>query len=205
MRHVWALARREPAVAAFTLAHVVGMATLGTVWGRTFTWIYVPLLVASIAAVVIIDARVGGLPRSDLWLLSIWAFAHMAGGLFGDPSGRKDILYNWWLVDGVLKFDQVVHGYGIAVATVALVHAAERGRSRYPLRRGVLWAQAIGLGNEVVENVFAALVERSNVGDALNTAWDMAYHVIGGAFAVLILVRSRPERLRPRPALPPDA
>ena len=200
-----ALIRREPAVAAFTAVHVVVMAVLGSVWGRSFTWIYVPLLVASIAAVVIIDGRVGGLPRSDLWLLSIWALAHMSGGLLGDPSGQKEILYNWWLVDGVLKFDQVVHGYGIAVATVTLVHAAERGRSAHPLRTGVLWAQAIGLGNEVVENVFAAIVETANVGDAINTAWDMAYHVIGGAVAVVILVRSRPERLRPRPAPPPAA
>ena len=87
MAALGALIRREPAVAAFTAVHVVVMAVLGTVWGRSFTWIYVPLLVASIAAVVIIDGRVGGLPRSDLWLLSIWALAHMSGGLLGDPSG----------------------------------------------------------------------------------------------------------------------
>lgn len=186
-----ALVRREPAVAAFTMAHVVVMATLGTVWGRTFTWIYVPLLLASIAAVVIIDHRAGPLPTSDLWLLSIWALAHMAGGILADPSGIKEILYNWWLLDGVLKYDQVVHGFGIAVATVALTHAAQRSGSRNPILVGAAWAQAIGVGNEVVENVFAAIVESSNVGDAVNTAWDMVFHIIGGAIAVLVLRRRR--------------
>ncbi|MDX1689771.1 MAG: hypothetical protein R3290_01985 [Acidimicrobiia bacterium] len=191
---VASLVRREPLVASFTAAHVVTMATLGTVWGRTFTWIYVPLLLASIAAVVFVDARFGPLPSSDLWLLSVWALAHMAGGLLGDPSGESDILYNWWIVDGVLKFDQVVHGYGIGVATVALVHAAERSDAARPLVVGALWAQGIGVGNEVVENVFAAFVDSSNVGDAVNTTWDLVWHLIGGAVAVVVLRWRRPAR-----------
>ena len=185
------LTRREPAVAVFTVLHIVVMSWLGVALGRSFVWIYLPLMVASVAAVVFVDGRFGPLRRSDLWLLSVWALLHLAGGILGDPSGIKDILYSWWLVDGVLKYDQVVHGYGIAVATVALTHAAARSGVRRPLMVGAVVAQAIGVGNEIVENVFAAFVESSNVGDAVNTAWDLTFHLIGGTIAVAVLLRAR--------------
>lgn len=180
-----ALGRREPVITAFTTAHVVTLTAVGVALDRRFVWIYFPLMLASIAAVVIIDRRAGPMPRSVLWALSIWAMAHLAGGLLGDPSGEADLLYNWWLVDGVLRFDQVVHGYGIAVATLAIASVA---RST-PIRTGFVWGQLIGAGNEAVENVFAALVEGSNVGDGVNTLWDLAFHLIGGVAAVVIMRR----------------
>jgi hypothetical protein len=90
-----------------------------------------------------------------------------------------------WFIDGVLRYDQVVHGFGIAAATAVLVTAA-RDTER-PLFWGFLWAQVIGLVNESVENLFALFVESSNVGDAVNTAWDLAWHVIGGTIAVTVI------------------
>ena len=183
------LVRRQPVVAAFTGGYVAIFTIVGIALGRPFVWIYLPLMVASIAAVVMVDRRAGPLPAAVLWTLSVWGALHLAGGLLGDPSGRSSILYNWWLVDGWLRYDQVVHGYGIAVATVALTHAARR-RDR-PVLRGFVWAQGIGVGNEVVENVFARLVEGSNVGDAVNTTWDLVWHLIGGMAAVAWMVRAR--------------
>jgi hypothetical protein len=181
------LVRRHPAPSAFTGAHIAVFTAIGIALERPFLWVYLPLMVASIAAVVVVDRKAGPLPGAVLWLLSVWGALHLAGGLVGDPSGRSTILYNWWLLDGWLRYDQVVHGFGIAVVTVALAHAARR-RER-PVLRGFVWGQAIGVGNEVVENVFARLVEGSNVGDAVNTAWDLGWHVIGGAAAVVWMWR----------------
>jgi hypothetical protein len=182
------LVRRHPAVSGFTAAHLVVFTVIGIALERPFVWVYLPLMAASIAAVMVIDRRAGPLPGAVLWALSAWGLMHLAGGLLGDPSGRTSILYNWWLVDGWVRYDQVVHGYGIAVVTIALAHSARR--SDRPVLRGFAWGQAIGVGNEVVENVFARLVEGSNVGDAVNTAWDLAWHLVGGAAAVVWMVRA---------------
>jgi hypothetical protein len=46
----------------------------------------------------------------------------------------------------------------------------------------------VGLVNETAENVFALFVENSRVGDAVNTAWDLGWHLIGGLAAAAWVV-----------------
>ncbi len=182
-----ALVKRTPSVAAFTLAHVVVFSVVGAARHEGFLWLYLPALAASIAIVVFIDHRHGPIPTSLLWLLTIWAALHLAGGLLPNPTGRSSILYGFWFIDGILRWDQVVHGFGIGAATATLAFAARD--SDRPLMWGFVLAQGVGLVNETVENVFAHFVANSNVGDAVNTMWDLAWHVIGATIAVLWMRR----------------
>jgi hypothetical protein len=176
------LQRRAPWPVVFTGAHVTVFSIVGAARHETFLWVYLPALIACVGIVVFLDHRFGPIPTPLLWLLTIWAAMHLAGGLLPDPSGRKDILYGFWLIDGVLRWDQVVHGFGIGAATATLAFAArESGR---PLMWGFVLAQVVGGVNETAENVFAHFVANSNVGDAVNTMWDLAWHVIGATVAV---------------------
>jgi len=181
------LLRRVPAVAVFTASHVAIFTVVGLLRDQTFLWIYLPALAASIAIVVWIDHRWGPIPVVLLWLLSIWAALHLAGGLAPDPSGKRSILYGWWLIDGYLRYDQVVHGFGIGAATAVLAFAA-RDTDR-PLVWGFVLAQVVGVVNETAENIFAAFVEESNVGDWVNTAWDIIWHLVGALVAVIWMGR----------------
>jgi hypothetical protein len=185
MAPAWALFRREPAIALFLASGTLVFSVVGVVRSQVFLWIYLPALVASVAIVVWIDHSRGPIPGFLLWLLAIWAVMHLAGGLAANPTGETSILYGMWIVDGILRYDQLVHGFGIAAATAVLVTAA-RTTDR-PLLWGFFWAQVIGVVNETAENVFAHFVEESNVGDAVNTAWDLGWHVIGGLVAVAII------------------
>lgn len=177
-----ALVRRAPGPSLVLTVVTVTFTIVGLVRGQVFLWIYLPALVACVLIVAHLDRRWGPIPMSLLWLLTIWAGLHLAGGLAPNPTGRTEILYGMWLIDGVLRYDQVVHGFGIgaAAATFAFV-ARDSGR---PLLWGFGLSQGVGLVNETVENVFAAFVEGSNVGDLVNTAWDLAWHVIGALVAV---------------------
>jgi hypothetical protein len=181
------LLRRVPAVAVFTASHVVIFTIVGLVRNQTFLWIYLPALAASIAIVVWIDHRWGPIPVVLLWLLSIWAAMHLAGGLAADPSGQRTILYNWWLIDGYLRYDQVVHGFGIGAATAVLAFAARD--SDRPLVWGFVLAQVVGVVNETAENIFATFVEESNVGDWVNTTWDIIWHLVGALVAMIWMDR----------------
>lgn len=187
MRAVETLVRRAPGPALFTLVHVVGFSVVGALRSQVFLWVYLPALVACIGIVAFIDRRYGPIPTALLWLLTVWAALHLAGGLLPDPSGHRDILYGFWLIDGVLRWDQVVHGFGLGAATATLAFAARR--SERPLMWGFLLAQFVGLVNEFAENVFAYFVENSNVGDAVNTMWDLAWHVIGAMVALVWMRR----------------
>lgn len=180
-----ALVRREPVLTVALVAGTAALSVVGIVREQVFLWIYLPALVACVAIVVWVDDRYGPTPRSLLALLVIWALGHLAGGLAPDPSGESSILYNTWIIDGALRFDQAVHGFGIGAATAVLIHAS-RFTAR-PLLWGFMWGQLIGVVNESAENVFAVFVEDSNVGDWVNTAWDLGWHVIGGLCAVAVM------------------
>lgn len=175
------LVRREPWAATVLLIGTTALATVGVVRGIWFVWVYLPALVASVGIVVLIDHLRGPIPGVLLWLLVAWALLHLAGGLAANPRGNSEILYGMWIVDGVLRFDQAVHGFGIGVATATLAHAARE--SSRPLLWGFVLAQGIGAVNEAAENVFAVFVEDSNVGDVYNTLGDLAWHLIGSAIA----------------------
>ena len=177
------LAYRERSVTAFTIGFTVLFTVIGLIRHEVFLWVYLPVLAASVAIVGWIDGRWGPIPSIQLWMLSVWAGLHLAGGLAANPTGQTDILYGMWLIDGVLRWDQMVHGFGIAAATFTLITVA-RGSER-PLLWGFAIGQGVGLVNETAENVFAAFVDNSNVGDAVNTAWDLGWHLIGGSAAVL--------------------
>ena len=176
------LLRRERAIAVFVVGLIVVFTIVGLVRSQVFLWVYLPALLASIGVVAWIDRRWGPLPSILLWMLSVWAGLHLAGGLAANPTGKTEILYGMWIIDGVFRWDQLVHGFGIAAATAVFVYAA-RATTR-PLLWGFLWGQVPGLVNETVENVFAHFVDGSNVGDAVNTAWDLGWHLIGGLVAV---------------------
>ena len=183
MRSLAALAHRERSVVAFTVAFTGLFTVIGLARNEAFLWVYLPALAASVAIVAWIDGRWGPIPSIQLWMLSVWAGLHLAGGLAANPTGRTDTLYGMWLIDGVLRWDQMVHGFGIGAATLVLITAA-RGSER-PLLWGFVIGQGVGLVNETMENVFAAFVDNSNVGDAVNTAWDLGWHLVGGSAAVL--------------------
>jgi len=183
VRSLAALVRREWLIALLLTVATVSLTIVGLVRQEVFLWVYLPALAASVAIVVWVDHRWGPIPSVLLWMLSIWAALHLAGGLAANPNGESDILYGMWLIDGVLRWDQMVHGFGAFVATAVFVVAA-RDTDR-PLVWGFVWGQVPGVVNETVENIFAQFVEDSNVGDAVNTAWDFGWQLIGGTIAVI--------------------
>jgi hypothetical protein len=187
VKEIVMLLRRNHGPALLLGAVVATFTVVGLVRESWFLWIYLPALAACIGIVVFIDRRWGPIPRVLLWLLTIWAGLHLAGGLAPNPTGASEILYNMWLIDGVLRYDQVVHGFGIGAATALFAYAA-RDTDR-PLFWGFVLSQFVGLVNETAENIFAAFVEGSNVGDFVNTTWDMIWHVIGAAVATLWMAR----------------
>lgn len=187
MKAFTSLVRRNPGPAALLAGSVATFTVVGLERNVWFVWIYLPALVACTGIVVAIDHFKGPIPGSLLWLLAIWAGMHLAGGLAPNPTGESEILYGLWLIDGVLRYDQLVHGFGFAAATAVFAYAARQtGR---PLFWGLVLSQVVGLVNEIAENVFAAFVEESNVGDMVNTMWDLTWNLIGAAAATLWMVR----------------
>jgi hypothetical protein len=134
-----------------------------------------------------------------LWGLSLWGLAHMAGGMMPVPSswpvkGETHVLYNWWLVPGILKYDQLVHAYGFGLVTWICWQSlqgafAKRGITARPsfglLTLCVAGGMGFGAANEVVEFIATITLPGTNVGGYENTGWDLVANLVGCLIAAI--------------------
>lgn len=142
----------------------------------------------------------------SLWAMSAWGLFHMMGGLFQVPpdwpiAGKKAVLYNWWMIPHILKFDQFVHAYGFGITTwiiwQALCASLRKCGSRLPSRGGVLFLCALasmGLGslNEIIEFFATLTMAETNVGGYTNTCLDLVSNTVGAfLMAVILFIGSR--------------
>jgi hypothetical protein len=209
-------------VGLFTGLYMLVATAAAMIRGNAEFIIYISVMLVLIACIVVLHRHVP-LSSKLLWGLSIWGALHMAGGLVSVPEswpthGEFRVLYSWWIIpkdpaggpDGWLKFDQIVHAYGFAVATwlcwQGLCGAVENrnpksGRTEClratPGLMVLVALSGMGLGalNEVVEFI-ATRITVTNVGGYVNTGWDLVYNMLGATIAALILYLRRDSKGR---------
>jgi hypothetical protein len=122
---------------------------------------------------------------------------HLSGGLLPGPD--EAILYDQWLVPGVLKYDQLVHFVNCAALALACFVVLRRW-----LRPGIALvgpafaaaAMACGLGavNEVFEYLASLLFHDLDVGGYDNTGWDLVFNLAGAlTMATWLALSGRPQ------------
>jgi len=184
-------------VVIFTLVYLaVSIVAAVVTRNREFIF-YIVVMCILMVAVAAVHRRVG-FGSGVLWGLSVWGLLHMAGGMIPVPAswpvnGPQRVLYSWWLVPNLLKYDQIVHAYGFGLTTLACwqglqVLVAGAGHTNLPPTLGGLTlcaAAAMGFGalNEVVEFMATLLVPETNVGGYVNTGWDLVSNTVGALLA----------------------
>ena len=188
----WAVpnvARREPLLAAFSFAYVVGFTIFGLVRGNPETIVYLIAMILLLTVVATIHDRVG-FSAIVLWGLAVWGLLHMAGGLIHVDN---NVLYAHWF--GFIRFDQFVHAFGFGFGAYASWQAlrrwikpgAEAGGAAF-----IVFFAGMGIGalNEVIEFAITRVNSHSHVGGYTNTGWDLVANLVGSAVAALIAHRS---------------
>lgn len=187
-------------IGIFTLGYTLVALWFALANGNGEFLYYVGVMVLLILAVLFVDARIR-LSHGVLWALSVWGLAHMAGGLVPVPTGwpiNGDIrvLYSWWLIPDLLKYDHVIHAYGFGTCTVlcyqGLSSFVPNLRATFGvLTLCVLGAMGLGAVNEIVEFVATLLIPNTNVGGYINTGWDLVSNMTGAVLAACVIrVRS---------------
>jgi hypothetical protein len=209
--------RRQPLLAAFVALYMLGFTAKALLGGNTEFVFYAAVMVVLIAGVALIHSRVT-FSTPLLWGLAIWGLLHMAGGnvpipyslapdFQPEPGQTATVLYNLRFAPFLPRYDQFTHAYGFATATLASFQALAAavgpsifvgGSPRGRVKAGIAVAcllMGIGLGalNEVVE--FAATrFMRTNVGDFVNTGWDLVSNLTGATLAAVSLYMRSPLR-----------
>ena len=131
------------------------------------------------------------LPPTTLGLLVVASGVHLAGGLVPSPDHGAPILYETWLVDGVLKFDQIAHAALSGIVTLAcfqvLGHLLDPARAPVAVRAtlATLVAWGFGAANELFEFLSALRFDDSYAGDLTNAGWDLAFNTAGSLAAAV--------------------
>lgn len=174
------------AVLAAAAATVAARAAVG---GDRRAWAYLAV-VAAVGAAVVRASRRARFSEGLRWALTVAALLHLAGGLLPGP-GSSAVLYDTWLLDGVVRFDQAVHLYTSAVATLAChqyVHALLGGRAATGGEQAVVVGlMAMGLGALVEAFEFLASHGPAGrfVGGFENMGWDLVFD-LAGVLAALV-------------------
>ena len=130
-----------------------------------------------------------------LWGLTVASLLHMSGGavLVGDG-----VLYGvtlWPLSDTyeIFKYDQFVHMFGFAVATLAVyeilqVHLKKPIKGWVALSIVIIMA-GLGIGalNEIVEFIVSRVTPKSGVGGYINTLLDLVFNLVGAILAMIYI------------------
>lgn len=196
-------------VSAFTVAYLLlatTMAILTKNWEFTL-YIGVVLVIAAFTIVVRLYSYVS---TGVLWALSVWGILHMMGGLVHIPAdwprevGGKEVLYSWWIIPHIFKFDNLVHCYGFAIATILCWQALRGTLHDITPRFGVLIlcvfaAMGLGATNEIIEYIATKTLPHTNVGGYDNTVWDLIWNSIGGIGAAYLIYLTHPllDSIRP--------
>lgn len=180
------------AIASYTVA----ISAYGYLVDSPFTTIYLVVMVVMVAVIYAIHRSSGGFsPALVGWLVAL-GLAHLMGGVFlisGEP------LYEYRPLDGLPRYDQVLHTFGSGVAAAATFQLVTRWTGNAALSRnahaGLAWLAALGLGAlvELVEFVGVLNIPNTNVGDYTNTGWDLVANTIG-ATAVIVVASIRGRR-----------
>ena len=194
-RDVAALAADRPVHAAAWGAVLLLVALTGG--ARAWAFLVVCLVLTAVVAAVHRSVRFS---EGVLWLLLGVGVLHLAGDLVPDPDGRG-VLYDAWLLPGVLRYDQAVHALGSAAGTWASwqLLGTWLDLDRSPARTQAALAVLAGLGkgalNEALEFLAALHGGGLFVGGFENTGWDLVFDVAGCVgCAVLLVLSGAPRR-----------
>lgn len=174
-----------------TVAYVTAF-TVKAVLSGNLEFIYYAAVVLFFFVLVLAKYKKLGLGFDALIGLSIWGLLHMAGGNVPLGDGR---LYELMVVPGYVKFDQFVHFFGFAVATIVgyqlLKPHLKPDASRITIAvLVVMIGTGAGALNEVVEFMAVLILPKTGVGDYFNNAWDLTYNLLG-ALAALVYLKFR--------------
>ncbi len=183
---------RELGPALVALTGSVALLAHGASRGRANWQVYAVVLLLGGAAILALHRRVG-FSAATLWGLAAFGVGHAAGGMIAVGDG---ILYQWWLVDGLVRYDNVQHAVGFGAVCRATWEVLRRRLSPRPddLAAVAAWivvlgAAAFGAANEIVEWVMTLVLPETSVGGYDNTARDLVANLVGGIVAALLTYR----------------
>ncbi len=185
-------------VAVFALIYMLAATVAAVATGNSEFLFYILSMVVIIGGAGWAHARIH-FNGVVLWCLAIWGLMHMAGGLAPVPDswpidGDIRVLYSWWLIPDLLKYDNLVHAFGFGATTAACwqgIRTIAEPREISPtfgvLLLAITASQGFGALNEIIEFAATLSLPETNVGGYVNTGWDLVSNLTGCVITAVLI------------------
>lgn len=196
------------AIAFFMMCYLVLFSIIAVVQ-KNYEFIYWAGITTVFIVIILVYYQQLHLPVSLIVCLTIFGAMHIMGVNIHIGSAR---LYDLWLIPQILKYDNLVHAFGTAIATLIayniLLPKTENSMHYRPfafILMLVLIAMGIGALNEIVEFFAVVFLGAGHaVGDYFNNQVDLVYNLIGSIIVAFFLYYHHkkhnfaPEKIRRR-------
>ena len=166
--------------------------TVTAFYQGNFEFVYYTVLMAALIYIVFVLDQKFQLGPFIVMNLSLLGFLHLAGGNYTLHGVR---LYDVYLIQGFLRYDNIIHTYGTFTATLALYNVMlpfthERVTHNFGIFSLQLVLMSIGIGalNELVEFFAVIFLGASEqVGGYANNALDLLFNTVGAIMACIVI------------------
>ncbi|MEM2916287.1 MAG: DUF2238 domain-containing protein [Candidatus Woesearchaeota archaeon] len=178
-------------IALFMVCYLVLFSIIAVVQ-RNYEFLYYTGIMVIFIVIILVYYQQLHLPVSLIACLTILGVMHILGGNLYINSTK---LYDTWLIPRFLKYDNLVHAFGTAIATLVayniLQPKTENGTHYRPFAfvlMLILIAMGIGALNEIVEFFAVVFLGAGRaVGDYFNNQLDLVYNLIGSIIVSFFL------------------
>ncbi|MCK4589320.1 MAG: DUF2238 domain-containing protein [Nanoarchaeota archaeon] len=176
----------------FTVGYLLFF-TIISVLKQNYEFLYYAMIMTVLILIAIFYHKKLHLPNYILGGLSLVGVLHLMGGFLFIGSTR---LYDFWLIPGIFKYDNLVHLVGIFVVTILAYnllypHLDKKIKHNKFLLSLLLVLIALGVGafNEILELVVVVFLPAAHgIGGYFNNVLDLLFGLLGSIFAALLIV-----------------
>jgi len=173
--------------------------TIQGIMAHNYEFLYYTGIVTVLVFVAVFYYKKVHLSVSVIGGLTTLGALHLSGGYFHIGGVR---LYDIWFVQGLIKYDNVVHFIGIFVGTMIAYsllypHLDKKFEHNRLLLSLILILIASGMGafNEILElGAVVFLGAAKEVGDYMNNAIDLVFNLLGSLLACIYLMKYHTEK-----------
>lgn len=180
-------------ILSFTVLYLIFFTVLAVI-KKNYEFIYYIFIMVVLITLTVYLYRKLLLTYQILIGLSVLGILHIMGGVI-IVNGMR--LYDFYLVEPVLRYDFLVHSFGIFMATLViynLIHPYLMEKTNKDLIAFcfILVSSAMGVGalNEIIELFAVLYLNASNeVGNYFNNAFDLVFNLIGALLACFYILK----------------
>lgn len=183
----------------FTISYLA-IFTILAIINENYEFLYYTFILSALIFIIVLYHKKIHLTKTILLGLTILGAMHIFGGNIHILGTR---LYDIWLIPpNILKYDNIVHVFGIFVATFVVYsfihpHLDKKINHNSVLLSLILVSIAMGTGsfNEILElGAVVFLGATKQVGDYFNNALDIVFNLFGSIIACFFIIRYHGEK-----------